>query len=51
MRQLVLSTAFATLLAAMPALAQDRPGEGVTVRPAIQPLLEEMFQSTSCSAR
>ena len=45
MRQLVLSTAFATLLAAMPALAQDRPGEGITVRPAIQPLLEEMFQS------
>ncbi len=44
MKHLTLTTALGLLLAA-PALAQDKPGEGVTVRTAIQPLLEEMFQS------
>ncbi|WP_333814996.1 glycine betaine/L-proline ABC transporter substrate-binding protein ProX [Tabrizicola sp.] len=44
MKHLTLTTALA-LLAALPALANDRPGEGVTVRPVIQPALEEMFQA------
>ena len=44
MKHLTFTTALGLLLAA-PAFAQDKPGEGVTVRPAIQPLLEEMFQS------
>lgn len=44
MKHLTPTTALA-LLAALPALANDRPGEGVTVRPVIQPALEEMFQA------
>lgn len=44
MKHLTLATALAALVA-LPALANDKPGEGVTVRPVIQPLLEEMFQS------
>ncbi|GAB1363027.1 glycine betaine/L-proline ABC transporter substrate-binding protein ProX [Rhodobacter sp.] len=45
MKPLTLATALTALLAADPVLANDRPGEGVTVRPVIQPLLEEMFAS------
>ena len=44
MKHLTLTTAIAALLA-LPALANDKPGEGVTVRPVIQPALEEMFQA------
>lgn len=44
MKNLTLFTALTTLLA-LPAHANDTPGAGVTVRPVIQPLLEEMFQS------
>lgn len=44
MKHLILTTALALLLAS-PALANDKPGDGVTVRPVIQPMLEEMFQS------
>lgn len=44
MKHLILTTALALLLAS-PVLANDKPGDGVTVRPVIQPMLEEMFQS------
>lgn len=44
MKHLTLGTAMAMLFAT-PIFAGDTPGEGVTVRPVIQPLLEEMFQS------
>lgn len=44
MKHLTLGTAMALLLAT-PLFAGDKPGEGVTVRPVIQPMLEEMFQS------
>ncbi|MFC6500084.1 hypothetical protein ACFP8Z_21565 [Gemmobacter lanyuensis] len=44
MKHLTLTTAMAILLAS-PVLANDTPGAGVTVRPVIQPLMEEMFQS------
>lgn len=45
MKYLTLAAAMSISLAATPLLAQDKPGEGVTVRPVIQPLLEEMFQA------
>lgn len=44
MKHLTLATALATLLA-LPAFAKDKPGEGVTVHPVIQPAIEEMFQA------
>lgn len=44
MKHLTIGTALALVLAS-PLLANDKPGEGVTVRPVIQPLVEEMFQS------
>lgn len=44
MKHLTLTTAMAILLAS-PVLANDTPGAGVTVRPVIRPLMEEMFQS------
>ncbi len=45
MKHLNAASAIALALLAGPLFANDRPGEGVTVRPVIQPLLEEMFQS------
>lgn len=45
MRLLSLTTAIALSLAATPLLANDRPGEGVTVRPVVQPTIEEFFQA------
>lgn len=45
MRLLAISAGLAAFLAATPLLAQDKPGEGVTVRPVIQPLIEEMMQA------
>lgn len=44
MKHLTLGTALALVLAT-PSFANDTPGEGVTVRPVIQPMLEEMFQA------
>lgn len=43
MKHLTLGTALAALLA-LPALAQDKPGEGVTVRPILPVQIEEHFQ-------
>ena len=45
MKRSTLSTALALVLVAGPLFAQDKPGEGVTVRPVIQPVIEEMFQA------
>ena len=45
MRILTLTTAIAVSLAAGSAFANDRPGDGITVRPVIQPAIEEMFQA------
>lgn len=45
MKRISFATALAMSILASPSLANDKPGEGVTVRPVIQPLLEEMFQS------
>ena len=45
MRPFAVTTALFLSLAATPLMAQDRPGEGVTVRPVIQPALEEMMQA------
>lgn len=44
MKHLTLGTAMALLLAASPALANDKPGEGVTVRPILPTQMEEFFQ-------
>ena len=44
MRLLSITTAIALSLAATPLLANDKPGEGVTVRPVVQPTIEEFFQ-------
>ncbi|MFC3629267.1 glycine betaine/L-proline ABC transporter substrate-binding protein ProX [Paracoccus angustae] len=43
MKTFALTTAMALALA-VPALAQDRPGEGVTVRPIVSTQIEEFFQ-------
>lgn len=43
MKHLTLGTALAALLA-LPALAQDKPGEGVTVRPILPVQIEEHMQ-------
>jgi len=45
MKFLSFATAIVLSLAATPLFAQDKPGEGVTVRPVIQPVIEEMFQA------
>ncbi|MBN8630651.1 MAG: glycine betaine/L-proline ABC transporter substrate-binding protein ProX [Rhodobacterales bacterium] len=45
MKHLNAVSAIALALLANPLFANDRPGEGVTVRPVIQPLVEEMFHS------
>lgn len=45
MKRFSIATALSLSLAATPLLAQDKPGEGVTVRPVIQPVIEEMFQA------
>lgn len=45
MKTLTIATAIALSLSATPLFAQDKPGEGVTVRPVIQPAIEEMFQA------
>ena len=45
MKMLTAASALALAITAGPLFANDRPGEGVTVRPVLQPLLEEMFQS------
>ena len=45
MKHFTFSTAMALTLFASPLFAQDKPGEGVTVRPVIQPVVEEMFQA------
>lgn len=44
MKQFSLATTLALTLAPAALMAQDMPGEGVTVRPVITPQLEEMFQ-------
>lgn len=43
MKHFALTTAMALTLA-MPALAQEKPGEGVTVRPIVSTQIEEFFQ-------
>ena len=45
MKHFTYTTALALSLFAVPALANDAPGKGVSVQPVIQPLLEEMFQA------
>jgi len=45
MKFLTLTTALALSLSASSLFAQDKPGEGVTVRPVVQPVLEEYFQA------
>lgn len=45
MKLLPMTTAIMLSLATSPLFAQDKPGEGVTVRPVIQPAIEEMFQA------
>ena len=44
MKHYNLGTAMALVLA-LPAYAQDKPGEGVTVRPVASPIAEELFQA------
>lgn len=44
MKHYTLGTAMALVLA-LPAFAQDKPGEGVTVRPVASPIAEEQFQA------
>src|SRR5262245_26387840 len=45
MKHISLATAMLLSLAPSPLFAQDKPGEGVTARPVIQPAIEEMFQA------
>lgn len=45
MKLFSVTTAMALSLAASPLFAQDTPGEGVTVRPVVQPVVEEFFQA------
>ncbi|MDX8535746.1 glycine betaine/L-proline ABC transporter substrate-binding protein ProX [Mesorhizobium sp. VK25A] len=45
MKLFSLTAAIVLSLIASPSLANDKPGEGVTVRPVIQPTIEEMFQA------
>jgi glycine betaine/proline transport system substrate-binding protein len=45
MKILALTTAIVLSLASSSAFANDKPGEGVTVRPVIQPAIEEMYQA------
>ncbi|UIJ91794.1 glycine betaine/L-proline ABC transporter substrate-binding protein ProX (plasmid) [Sinorhizobium meliloti] len=45
MKLLYMTTAVALSISAVPAFAQDKPGEGVTARPVVQPVLEELFQA------
>jgi glycine betaine/proline transport system substrate-binding protein len=45
MKHLYVTTALALALSASSLFAQDKPGEGVTVRPVVQPVLEEYFQA------
>ena len=44
MKQLLTSGALALALMAQPVLANDKPGEGVTVRPMLPTQIEEFFQ-------
>ena len=44
MKPMILSLALACALAT-PVFANDKPGEGITLRPVIQPVIEEMFQA------
>lgn len=44
MKQLRLTAILAASLSPIAVMAQDMPGEGVTVRPILQPVLEEVFQ-------
>ncbi|MCF6109853.1 glycine betaine/L-proline ABC transporter substrate-binding protein ProX [Mesorhizobium muleiense] len=45
MKLFSVTTAIVLSLTANPLFAKDKPGEGVTVRPVIQPAIEEMFQA------
>lgn len=45
MKLALLAGTCALSLLSLPVLANDRPGEGVTVRTVLQPTLEEMFQA------
>lgn len=45
MKHINLMAALALGVLASPAFAADKPGEGVTVKPVVQPLMEELFQS------
>ncbi|WP_323007057.1 glycine betaine/L-proline ABC transporter substrate-binding protein ProX [Pseudorhodobacter sp.] len=45
MKHFMITTALVLSFGATPLLANEKPGEGVTVRPVIQPALEEMFQA------
>ncbi|RYE55742.1 MAG: proline/glycine betaine ABC transporter substrate-binding protein ProX, partial [Rhizobiaceae bacterium] len=44
MKKLLTAGAFALALMAQPVLANDKPGEGVTVRPMLPTQIEEHFQ-------
>ncbi|WP_343080907.1 glycine betaine/L-proline ABC transporter substrate-binding protein ProX [Ostreiculturibacter nitratireducens] len=44
MKHFTIASALALSLAATPLLANEKPGEGVTVRPVMAPALEEIFQ-------
>lgn len=45
MKHLTLTTALALSLLATPLFANEKPGEGVTVRPVASPIAEELFQA------
>ncbi|MCW3780229.1 glycine betaine/L-proline ABC transporter substrate-binding protein ProX [Defluviimonas salinarum] len=45
MKHFTISTALALALTASPLMANERPGEGVTVRPVVQSYIEEFFQA------
>lgn len=45
MKHYTFSTAIAMLMLASPSFANDKPGEGVTVRPVASPIAEEQFQA------
>jgi glycine betaine/proline transport system substrate-binding protein len=45
MKHLPLASVLALSVLSTPVFSQDKPGEGVTARPVLQPAIEEMFQA------